>query len=98
MDMDALMKQAKEMQEKVAEAQNVLAGMSIKGIAGNGLAIVEMDGKYNMKHLTMAPDLMRENPVDAAAVISAAFMDAKTKVDAAIDKVMGEATEGMPLP
>ena len=96
--MNALMKQAKELQEKVAEAQAALATMSIKGIAGNGLAIVELDGKYNLKKLTLSPALMKESAEDAAAIISAAFTDAKDKVDVTIDKVMGDATGGMQLP
>jgi DNA-binding YbaB/EbfC family protein len=98
MDMDALMKQAKEMQEKVAAAQNALAEMSIKGIAGNGLAIVDLDGKYNLRKLTISPDLMKESADDAAAMISAAYSDAKSKVDATIEKVMGDATGGMDIP
>ncbi|MDR2268763.1 MAG: YbaB/EbfC family nucleoid-associated protein [Rickettsiales bacterium] len=98
MDVNALMKQAKELQDKVAAAQDELAAMSLKGIAGNGLAIVELDGKYNLQKLTLSPDLMKEAADDAAAVITAAFMDAKAKVDATVDKVMGEATSGMRLP
>ena len=98
MDMNALMKQAKELQEKVAVAQAALAEMSIKGIAGNGLAIVELDGKYNLRKLTISPELLKESPADIAALISAAFGDAKAKVDATIDKVMGDATGGMNLP
>jgi len=98
MDIGALMKQAKELQAKVAAAQAVLAGMSLKGIAESGLAIAELDGKYNLKKLTLAPDLMKESPERAAAVISAALGDAKAKADAAIDKIMGEATGGVDLP
>ena len=98
MDMGTLMKQAKELQEKVAAAQKYLAELSIKGIAGNGAVIVELDGKYNLKKLTLAPNLMSESADDVAALISAAYMDAKTKVDQTIDKVMGDATGGMQLP
>ncbi|MDR1071951.1 MAG: YbaB/EbfC family nucleoid-associated protein [Rickettsiales bacterium] len=92
------MKQAKELQDKVAAAQNELAEMSIKGIAGAGLAIVELDGKYNLRKLTVSPDLLKEAADDAAAMISAAYNDAKVKVDTTIDKVMGEATGGMQVP
>ncbi|MDR1826117.1 MAG: YbaB/EbfC family nucleoid-associated protein, partial [Rickettsiales bacterium] len=63
MDMDTLMKQAREMQEKVTAAQEMLAEMSVKGIAGNGFVIVELDGKYNLRKLTISPEL-KNNPVD----------------------------------
>ena len=98
MDMNELMEQARELQAKVAQAQESLAEMSLKGIAGAGLAIVELDGKYNLIRLTLSPDLLKEPADEIAAVISSAFMDAKTKVDATIDKVMGDATGGMQLP
>jgi len=98
MDMSDLVKQAKELQEKVAAAQEMLSELSIKGIAGSGLVIVELDGKYNMRKLTLSPDLFKESPAEVAAIISAAYIDAKTKVDTTIDKVMGEATGGMHLP
>jgi DNA-binding YbaB/EbfC family protein len=98
MEMKDLLKQAHELQEKVTAAQEALAEMSIKGIAGNGLVIVELDGKYNMRKLTLHPDLMKETAADAAALVLSAFMDAKKKVDATIDRVMGEATGGMQLP
>lgn len=98
MDMKALMKQAEEMQEKVTKAQETLAKMSIKGIAGGGLAIVDLDGKYNLRKLSLSEDLMKESLEDIAAIISSAYTDAKTKVDANIDEVMGAATSGMKLP
>ena len=97
MDMKALMKQAEELQAKVAAAQAQLAETIVKGIAGNGLVVVEMDGKYNLRKLTISPELMKESPEDAAAIISAAINDAKAKADKTIDDVMGEATAGMPV-
>ena len=36
MDMDALMQQAKELQDKVAAAQDLLGKTSVKGLAGAG--------------------------------------------------------------
>jgi DNA-binding YbaB/EbfC family protein len=98
MDMNSLMKQAQDLREKVAAAQSELAAMSIKGIAGNGLAIVELNGKYDLIKLTLSPDLLRESAEDVSAMVSAAYSDAKSKVDATIDKVMGAATGGMQLP
>ena len=98
MDMNKLMQQAKELQTKVADAQAQLSETTVKGIAAGGLAIAELDGKYNLRKLTLAPDLMKEALDDIAAIISAAFTDAKDKVDTLVDKVMGDATGGMQLP
>ena len=98
MDIKALMEQAKTLQTNVSAAQDQLAQMTVKGIAANGLAIVEMTGKYDLVKLTLSPELMGEDLDTITAIITAAFIDAKTKADAAIDKVMGDATAGMPLP
>ena len=98
MDMKALMEQAKQLQGKVAAAQEMLGQTTVKGIAGNGLSIVEMSGKYDLIKLTINPDLMKEDLATITAIITAAFNDAKSKADALIDKVMGEATAGMPMP
>ena len=98
MDMQALMEQAKQLQGKVAAAQEALGKTTVKGIAGNGLCIVEMSGKYDLIKLTINPDLLKEDLETVTAMITAAFNDAKAKADALIDKVMGEATAGMPMP
>jgi len=98
MDVNEIMKKAQEMQGKVTAAQEQLARTTIRGAAGGGLAAVEMNGKYDPLKLTIAPALMKESATDAAAVILAAFADAKTRVDATIDMVMTAATAGMPLP
>ncbi|MCL2538328.1 MAG: YbaB/EbfC family nucleoid-associated protein [Alphaproteobacteria bacterium] len=98
MDMKALMEQAKQLQGKVAAAQESLGQSTVKGIAGNGMVIVELTGKYDLVKLTINPDLMTEDLETVTAMISAAFNDAKSKADALIDKVMGDATAGMPMP
>lgn len=98
MDMGSLMEQAKQLQSKVAAAQDKLAKTSIKGIAGDGQCIVEMSGKYDLLNLTISPDLLKQDSAYVVEVISAAFNDAKAKADVTIDKIMGDATAGMPMP
>jgi len=98
MDMKSLMEQAKTLQSKVSAAQESLGKTSVKGIAGNGLCIVEMSGKYDLVRLTLAPDLLKEDLATITAIIAAGFGDAKVKADALIDKVMAAATAGMPVP
>jgi len=98
MDMNQLMEQAKDLQSKVSAAQDLLAHTSVKGIAGKGLVVVELSGKYDLIKLTLNPDILRENLETITSLISAAYKDAKEKADATIDRVMTEATAGVPLP
>jgi DNA-binding YbaB/EbfC family protein len=98
MDIKSLMEQAKQMQSKVAAAQDQLGNTTVKGIAASGLVIVEMTGKYDLVKLTLNPDLLKEDLETMTALITAAFNDAKGKADDLIDKVMSAATAGMPMP
>lgn len=96
--MDALMAQAAELQNKVAVAQEQLAQTVVKGIAADGACIVDMTGKYDLVKLTIRPDVLSRGADAVADIVAAAYRDAKQKADVMIDKVMGDATAGIPLP
>lgn len=98
MDMEALMAQAAELQNKVAAAQEQLAKTIVKGIAQNGTCIVDMTGKYDLVKMVINPDILSQGADAVADAVSAAYRDAKQKADTMIDKVMGDATAGMPMP
>lgn len=98
MDMEALMAQAADLQNKVANAQAQLAKTVVKGIADNGACIVDMTGKYDLVKITIKPELLAHGADVVADVVSAAYRDAKTKADDLIDDVMGDATAGVNLP
>lgn len=98
MDMESLMAQAAELQNKVAVAQDQLAKTVIKGIAPNGACVVDMTGKYDLVKLTINPDVLSGGAPAVESAVMAAYLDAKQKVDTIIDQVMGDATAGIPMP
>ena len=98
MDMEALMAQAADLQNKVATAQEKLAQTKIKGIATGGACIVEMTGKYDVLKITIRPDILSQGADAVADVVLAAMKDAKAKADETIDQVMGDATAGVQMP
>ncbi len=98
MDMDALMEQARQLQDKVAAAQDLLDKTVVKGIAGAGDVIIDMSGKYDLIKMTINPDVVARGTDAITDAVMAAYRDAKAKADAAIDRVMGDATAGMPMP
>jgi len=98
MDMENLMAQAAELQNKVAAAQETLASMRVSGIAENGACVITMSGKYDLVGLAIRPDVLARGADAVAALVAAAYNDAKAKADAMIDDVMGAATAGMPIP
>ena len=98
MDMESLMAQAAELQNKVAAAQENLAKTVVKGIAENGACIVDMTGKYDLVNITIRPDVLTAGAEMVAKIVADAYRDAKQKADDLIDRVMGEATNGVNLP
>ncbi|MBR5153608.1 MAG: YbaB/EbfC family nucleoid-associated protein [Alphaproteobacteria bacterium] len=98
MDMEALMAQAAELQNKVAAAQDRLAQTTVKGIADNGACIIDMTAKYDMLGVVIRPDVLSLGADAVSDAVLAAYRDAKQKADVIIDRVMGDATAGIPMP
>ena len=98
MDMEALMAQAAELQNKVAAAQEQLSKTLVRGIASGGACVIDMTGKYDVLNVTLRPDVLAGGADAVAQTVLMAYRDAKSKADTIIDQVMGDATAGMPLP
>ncbi|MBD5400531.1 YbaB/EbfC family nucleoid-associated protein [bacterium] len=98
MDMESFMEQARVLQDKVAAAQALLDKTTVRGIADGGACIVTLTGKYDLKDLKISDELASRDAATIAETVATAFRDAKEKADATIDKIMGEATAGMPMP
>ena len=56
-----LMKQAQEMQSKLAEAQEKMAAIEVKGESGAGMVQVTMNCRYEVKRVEIDPSLLSEN-------------------------------------
>ena len=98
-DMMGMMKQAKQLQEKMQAMQEEVAAMSIDGSAGGGLVTVTMNGKGEMKAIRIDPSLMKPEEAEIVEdLIVAACNDARAKADAALQEKMREMTGGMNLP
>ena len=98
MDMEALMAQAQQLQEKVAAAQEELGHTHVKGIANSGACIAEMTCKYDIVGIQLREDVLAGGAAYVAQIVTDALRDAKAKADQVIDKVMGAATADMPMP
>ena len=98
-DIMGLMKQAQQMQARMAQMQEELAAVEIEGRAGGGLVTVTLDGKGALKRVKIDPSLMKPDEAEIVEdLILAASQDAKTKVEAVLQEKVKEATGGMPLP
>lgn len=94
-----MMKQAREMQTRMAEVQERIAATEATGAAGGGLVEVTMSGKGEVRRVRIDPSLL---VADERAVledlIAAAHNDARAKVDEIVRQMMADVTGGMGLP
>lgn len=101
-DLMGLMKQAKEMQAKMQEAQAKVADAEATGRSGGGLVTVTLAGGGNMKALTLDPSLLGSSSDDDREMLEdlivAAYQDAKVKLDQASAELMKNAMGDIPLP
>jgi DNA-binding YbaB/EbfC family protein len=98
-DMGKIMKQAQEMQTRMAEAQGRLDEIEVKGEAGAGLVTVTASAKGEVRGLSIDPTLF--NPEEREVVedlIVAAIKDAQSRAQEAAQAEMGKVTEGLDLP
>jgi hypothetical protein len=94
-----IMKQAQQMQTKMAELQEQLAGLEVSGSAGGGMVQVTMTGKGELRGVKIDPSLANPDDVEVLEdLIMAAANDAKSKVEARVQEEMQKLTGGLQLP
>ena len=94
-----MMKQAQEMQAKMAELQEALALSEVTGSAAGGMVQVTMNGKGEMRGVRIDPGLVDPNDVEVLEdLIMAAANDAKAKVEQRVAEEMQKLTGGLKLP
>jgi DNA-binding YbaB/EbfC family protein len=96
--MGNLMKQAQQMQEKMAKAQEHLAKMEVIGESGAGMVKVTMTGGHSVRRVEIDDSLMEDDKDMLEDLISAAFNDAVRRVEEQNKEKMGALTGGMQLP
>ena len=101
-DLGAIMKQAQLMQERLAEAQNKLAAMSMVGTSGGGMVKVRLSGTNVLEAVEIDASLMEPGEAEVLAdLVVAAHADAKRQLEAQQQSLMREAAgplAGMNLP
>jgi DNA-binding YbaB/EbfC family protein len=98
-NLSQMLKQAQEMQSKMAEMQTALADLEIVGQSGGGFVTVTVNGKGELKRVKIDPTLADPNEIAVLEdLIVAAARDAKDKADAAVQEQMAKLTGGLQLP
>ncbi len=94
-----MLKQAQDMQGKMAAMQEKLAQTEVSGMAGDQLVQVVMTGKGEVRKLKIAPVLVDPTAIDMLEdMIITALRDARAKADALIAGETEKAMGGIKLP
>ena len=94
-----MMKQAQQMQERMAELQARLDQVEMAGQSGGGMVQVTLTGKGELRKLKIDKSLV--DPAETEVLedlIVAAFNDAKARVESHVAEEMGKLTGGLKLP
>jgi DNA-binding YbaB/EbfC family protein len=98
-DMMGLMKQAQEMQQKMADVQAELDTIEVEGAAGGGMVSVTMTAKGAVKAVKIDPALMLADEREILEdLIVAACSDARGRSERVMQERMAEITKGLPIP
>ena len=96
MDLQAMMRQAQQMQERL---QKQMAEMTIEGTAGGGMVTVAMDGHKHLLTITLDPEVVSKDDVTMLQdLIVAAVNDAHRKIDEALASRMQGLMGGLGIP
>jgi len=98
-DLMGLMKQAQQMQERMAGVQAELELIEVEGQAGGGAVKIVMTAKGQIKSVAIDPSLMVPDEKEIVEdLVVAAANDARGKAERTMQERMAEITKGLPLP
>ena len=96
MDLQKMLKTAKEMQDKL---QKELAEMRVEGTSGGGMVTVTLDGQKNLLSVRIEPEVVNKDEVEMLQdLILAAFNDAASRVDENLADKLGGLGGGLKIP
>lgn len=98
-DMGKLLKQAQQMQTKMAEMQAELAEKNVEASAGGGMVKVVMNGRHEVVSVTIDPEVVDPQDVEMLEdLVAAAVTEAANRVEEMMKEGMSSITGGMGLP
>ena len=93
-----LMKQAQKMQADMQKAHEELATMEVTGQSGGGMVSVVMNGRHDVRRVSIDDSLMQDDKEMLEDLLAAAVNDAVRQVEKVSQERMGGLTAGLNLP
>ena len=96
MNINTVMQQAKEMQERLKKQ---MADLRVEATAGGGMVTVIVDGTKQLQSITIDPEVVSKDDVEMLQdLIVAAINDANRKVDDQLGQSMSGMFGGLKIP
>jgi DNA-binding YbaB/EbfC family protein len=97
--MGNLLKQAQEMQGRIAKIQEELAQKTVEGSAGGGMVQVTVNGQFNLVSVKIEPDMIKAEEKEMLQdLILAAVNDGMRKARDMVSAEMSKVTGGFKIP
>lgn len=98
-NMNGMMKQVQKMQEEMTALQTELEDREYEVSAGGGMVKVKINGKREILHIDIQPDIVDPDDIETLAdVVTAAVNEAIKKVDSTSESEMQKITGGLNIP
>jgi len=79
--MGNMMKQAQQMQDQMQELQEKIAVSEVEGVSGAGMIKVRMNGRHDVKNVSIDSEVLKEDKDILEDLIAAAVNDAVRKLE-----------------
>ncbi len=97
LNIQGLMKQAQQMQQKMKDTQEKLGAETREGESGNGAVKIVLNGRQEMVSIKINKELMGDDPEILEDLILVAYTQAHVEVEQMMEEGMKEATGGIGL-
>ncbi len=98
-DMQEILRQAQQMQEKLAKLQEELAGRTVEASAGGGMVTAVVNGKQEVVSVRIEKEVVSEDDVELLQdLVAGAVNEALARSRKMVADEMGRLTGGIGLP
>lgn len=98
-NMGQLMKQAQQIQTKMAKLQEDLGDRTVEASSGGGMVMVVANGRQEVLSIKIEPEVIDPDDTEMLQdLIMAAVNDALTRAKDMVNEEMGKLTKGMNIP
>ena len=98
-NMGKLMKQAQQLQAKMAKMQEELSEKTVEASAGGGMVVAIANGRQEIVSIKIDPEVIDPEDVDMLQdLIQAAVNDGLPRAKEMMNEEMGKLTKGLNLP